>query len=383
MSQDLEEISTEDRRFFDRMDTETKKIGKHYQLLVPFKNSALSLPNNRKVAEKRLISLKNQFLRDPKYWSDYKLFIQDLLTKGYARKSAGAPAEGNCWYIPRRGVYNPNKPKIRVVFDCSSKCNDRSLNSEPMFGPDSTDLLLGVLIRFRQDKVAFMGDIESIFYQVRVAEEHCSFLRFLWWENDDLEKPPADFEMLVHIFGGTSSPACSTYTLKRSFIDYEVKNNKDVEENLKEGFYVDDLLQSVHNVEKAKVLVKEAIEICAEGGFRLTKFTSNIMELLESIPEERRKNGVKNQDITGEELPVDRALDIQWNIEEDKLEFKVKLKEKPMTRRGMLSIISSIYDPLRLLNPYLLKGKKMLQNLWYDSLGWDEEIPENVARKKY
>ena len=189
--------------------------------------------------------------------------------------------------------------------------------------------------------------------------------------------------MLVHIFGGTSSPACSTYALKRSFIDYEVKNNKDVEENLKEGFYVDDLLQSVHNVEKAKVLVKEAIEICAEGGFRLTKFTSNIMELLESIPEERRKNGVKNQDITGEELPVDRALDIQWNIEEDKLEFKVKLKEKPMTRRGMLSIISSIYDPLRLLNPYLLKGKKMLQNLWYDSLGWDEEIPENVARKKY
>ena len=81
-----------------------------------------------------------------------------------------------------------------------------------------------------------------MFYQVRVAEEHCSFLIFLWWENDDLEKPPADFEMLVHIFGGTSSPTCSTYTLKRSFIDYEVKNNKDVEKNLKEGFYVDDLL---------------------------------------------------------------------------------------------------------------------------------------------
>ena len=222
-----------------------------------------------------------------------------------------------------------------------------------------------------------------MFYQVRVAEEHCSFLIFLWWENDHLEKPPADFEMLVHIFGGTSSPTCSTYTLKRSFIDYEVKNNKDVEKNLKEGFYVDDLLQSVHNVEKAKVLVKGAIEICAKRGFRLTKFTSNIMELLEAIPEERRKNGVKNQDITGEELPVHRALDIQWNIEENKLEFKVKLKEKPMTRRGMLSIISSIYDPLGLLSPYLLKGKKMLQNLWYDSLGWDEEIPENVARKKY
>ena len=190
---------------------------------------------------------------------------------------------------------------IRLVFDCSSKYNDQSLNSELMSGPDLTNLLLGVLIRFRQYKVAFMGDIGSMFYQVRVAEKHCSFLRFLWWENDDLEKPPVDYEMLVHIFGGTSSPACSTYALKRSFIDYEVKNNNEVEENLKKGFYVDDLLQSVHNMEKAKVLVKEAIKICAEGGFKLTKFTSNNMELLESIPEERGKNGAKNQDLAGGE----------------------------------------------------------------------------------
>ena len=95
------------------MDTETKKIGKHYQSPLPFKYSTLSLPSNRKVAEKRLTSLKNRFLRDSKYWSDYKLFIQDLLTKGYATKSAGAPAEGKCWYIPHHGVYNPNKPKCQ------------------------------------------------------------------------------------------------------------------------------------------------------------------------------------------------------------------------------------------------------------------------------
>ena len=61
MSQDLEGISTEDRRFLDLMDTETKKIGKHYQLPLPFKNSTLSLPNNRKVAAKHLTSLKNRF----------------------------------------------------------------------------------------------------------------------------------------------------------------------------------------------------------------------------------------------------------------------------------------------------------------------------------
>ena len=64
VSRDLGEISTEGRRFLDLMDTETKKNGKNYQLPLPFKNPTLSLPKNIKVAEKRLISLKNRFLRD-------------------------------------------------------------------------------------------------------------------------------------------------------------------------------------------------------------------------------------------------------------------------------------------------------------------------------
>ena len=106
--QDLEETSTEYRRFLDLMDTETRKIVNHYQLPLTFKNSTFSLPNNRKVAQPRLTSLKNRFLRDSKYWSDYKLFIQDLLTKGYAKKSAGAPVEGKCGYILHHGMYNPN-----------------------------------------------------------------------------------------------------------------------------------------------------------------------------------------------------------------------------------------------------------------------------------
>ena len=85
--------------------------------------------------------------------------------------------------------------------------------------------------------------------------------------------------------------------------------------------------------------------------------------------------------IQQEELQADRALGIQWFIEEDKPEFKVKLKEKPITRRGMLSKISSMYDPLGLVSPYLLKEKKILQNLCYDSLGQDKKVPENVARE--
>ena len=78
-------------------------------------------------------------------------------------------------------MYHPKKPdKIRVVFDCSAKCAGSSLNDQLLQGPDLTNSLVGVLTRFRQESVAFMSDIEAMFYQVFVPEEQRDFLRFLW-----------------------------------------------------------------------------------------------------------------------------------------------------------------------------------------------------------
>jgi hypothetical protein len=98
-------------------------------------------------------------------------------------------------------VYHPKKNKLRVVFDCAAKFGGTSLNDQLLQGPNLTNTLLGTLLRFRQDNVAVMGDIESMFYQVRVSPEHISFLRFLWWKNGDTSGPLIEYEMLVHLFG--------------------------------------------------------------------------------------------------------------------------------------------------------------------------------------
>ena len=50
-------------------------------------------------------------------------------------------------------------------------------------------------------------------------------------------KSSIDLEMLVLIIEEISFPAGGTYALKRSFIDYEVKNNKKIKENLKKCFF--------------------------------------------------------------------------------------------------------------------------------------------------
>ena len=76
-----------------------------------------------------------------------------------------SPEEGDAWYIPHHGVYHPHKPgKIRVVFDCSAKLMGLSLNSMLYKGLDLTNSLVGVLTRFREDRVAVMADIELMFY---------------------------------------------------------------------------------------------------------------------------------------------------------------------------------------------------------------------------
>ncbi|XP_042214600.1 proline-rich protein 36-like [Homarus americanus] len=76
--------------------------------------------------------------------------------------------------------------KLRTVFDCAATYESVSLNSQVMQGSDLNNKLMGVLISFRQEKLALMADIEAMFHQVRVLPEHRDILHFLWWTDDQL-----------------------------------------------------------------------------------------------------------------------------------------------------------------------------------------------------
>lgn len=65
-----------------------------------------------------------------------------------------------------------------VVFDCSAEYRNYCLNKELLQGQDLTNQLIGVLLRFRENPIAVMADIESMFYQVHVPEKYHHYLRF-------------------------------------------------------------------------------------------------------------------------------------------------------------------------------------------------------------
>ena len=80
-----------------------------------------------------------------------------------------------------------------------------------MAGTDLTNQIVGTFIRFRQEKIAFVADIEKMFFQVLVSDDLPNLLRFLWWQDGDLRKEPVNHEMCVHVFGCTYSRSCSNY----------------------------------------------------------------------------------------------------------------------------------------------------------------------------
>lgn len=282
------------------------------------------------------------------------------------------------WYIPHHGVINQNKPdKVRVVFDCSAKCQGTSLNDQLLQGPDLTNSLFGVLTRFRQESVAIMADVEGMFNQVYVDPKDIDALRFLWWPDDDLNKEPVDMRMLVHLFGATSSPSCANYSLRKTAEDNHQDFKSQTSETVKKNFYVDDMLKSVKTSAEAINLTKELKDMLNRGGFNLTKWTSNDKDVINSIEDSDKAKSVKNLSLD-DDLPIERALGVVWNIEDDKIAIKSQVPNKPVTRRGILSATSSVYDPLGLVCPFILPAKKIMQDLCRENYGWDEPVPQEI-----
>ena len=375
-------MSRNDIRALDIMKNSVKHVSGHYELSLPWKDNIPSLKSNKLQAENRLQLLKKRLSKQPDLHAKYNGFIKDLLNKNYAKKVSDEDlTRADAWYLPHHPVFHPKKPgKVRVVFDCSAKYNGRSLNEELLQGPDLTNSLVGVLTRFREEKIAIMSDIEAMFYQVRVNPEDRNYLRFLWWPNGDLEEQPVDYQMLVHLFGGASSPSCANFALKRTAEDNKHLFDKETIDTVNRNFYVDDGLRSVVNVPQALRLVEQLRELLARGGFHLTKWISNSQQVIDAIPQSERSASIKNLDLDDTSL-CERALGVHWNIQNDTFGYKIIKKDRPVTRRGILSIVSSIYDPLGFVSPYILTAKAILQDLCQQGLGWDEDVPGNSKNK--
>ena len=271
-------MSVKDRHVLALWDENVSFSGGHYVLPIPFKNPALKLPDNQQMTEKRLSSLRRKLSKNQDLHQKYTDGMNNLLRQGYPVPVPEQDIhrnDGRVWYLPHHPVINLNKEKIRIFFDCAAEYKGISLNSKVCQGPDLTNKLVGVLTRFSLHPIAIMADIQAMFHQVRVTPEDQDTLRFLWWPEGNLSKLPMNYKMIVHLFGGTWSPSCCTYALRRTAEDNIGSYSPVALEMITHNFYVDDCLKSMPTVHEAIELVGELKKLAAEGGFNLTKWTSN------------------------------------------------------------------------------------------------------------
>jgi len=227
-------------------------------------------------------------------------------------------------------------------FDCAARYKGTWLNDQLLSGPDLSNNLFGVLVRFRQEPVALSSDIEAMFHQVMVDAKDVDALRFLWWPDDDLSKQPVEYRMKVHLFGSTSSPSCASFGLRKTAQDNAGDFDHEVVDTVLKNFYGHDCLKSVKATEVAVELREDLCALLSRGEFRLTKWLCNRREVLETIPTLYRAPSVLDLDLDSNVLPTERTLAVQWNMNSDMFTFKMTPKDKPFTRRGILSVTSSI-----------------------------------------
>ena len=366
-------LSIDDKKFFERVQSSIKKLpDDHFEIALPLKDGS-HFPQNRTQALQLFHGTKKRLDKDEKLYLDYNEFMENMFNSGFAEMIPSDQinvTDHPVWYITHHAVYHKQKKKIRVVFNGSLKCGGISLNDNLIPGPDLTNSLFGVLLRFRSDVVAVTADIRKMFYQVRVPPHHSDLLRFFW--TDGASGKVIECRLLVHLFGAVSSPAIAQYALKESVKHLEKENS--LRKTIENHFYVDDLLKAYKDVKTAKSEVPQVVKLLAKSGFTLTSFNSSSSEVLQSVTEELTSSVVQ--------LPSPdpgRALGVTWNIERDTLSYNISINENPdLTKRILLKTLASIYDPQGYASPALIDGKRLFQEACKLHIPWDEEIPRSL-----
>lgn len=324
-------LSVEDVSFLNIRHSEfTKDEANNWVAPLPFRSPRQCLPHNRENTLTRLMSLRKTLKRKTEMKEHYVEFMERIFKKGHAEPAPPLSPQQECWYLPSFGIYHPQKPgKIRIVFDSSAQCDNVSLNDVLLKGPDLNNSLVGVLVRFRSDPYAVMADVEQMFHNFVVREDHRDYLRFLWFKNHDLDGEVEEFRMRVHVFGNCPSPSVAIYGLKRTAVEGESEYGSDVRQFIERHFYVDDELKSFSSPDEAIDVVSRTQKMLAQSNIRLHKISSNSLTIRNAFPNEDLATGMQGLELGQTPPPMQRSLGLGWDLFTDVFKFQVTNSEKP------------------------------------------------------
>ncbi|XP_017487272.1 PREDICTED: uncharacterized protein LOC108375640, partial [Rhagoletis zephyria] len=366
----------------------TCRVEGRYQTGLLWKRPDIQLPASYAMALRRLAGIEAKMRRDTNFAAEYKRIMNSYVAKNYARKLSpeeAALTNDRTWYLPHFAVSNPNKPgKLRMVFDAAAEVDGVSLNSQLMKGPQEYRPLPAILFHFREGAIGVCGDIKEMFHQVLVQRDDRRAQRFLW-RNGDTTRQPEVYEMRVMTFGAACSPCAANYVKKINALEYRKKVSGAVRavKSILDYHYVDDYVDSFDTEEEAADITKQVRAIHKMAGFDLCNFASNSSRVTEALG----GDGATRQIAKKEGVLVDRVLGLFWQASTDTFGFKLKFNNvessvlngmRRPTKRELLSVVMSIFDPLGFLSNFVVSAKILMREVWKHDIRWDEPLPNNV-----
>ncbi|KAH7710894.1 Pao retrotransposon peptidase family protein [Aphelenchoides avenae] len=411
----------EDERLLKHfLETLTQSADGRYEVAFPFKEEIVEalkagmkpsflLPDNRNAAAARLSSVWKSYLKDnPQVRESYSQAFAEQLARGIIEiVDREHDTVGLRHYLAHHPVFREDKPtKLRIVFDGSARSGpgSRSLNDCLLTGPSLLESLIGILLRSRLSPLLVIGDIEKAFLQISIRPEDRDVTRFLWMK--DPSKSPTSDNLVCYRycrvpFGLNASPFLLLATVQAHLN----KLNSPLTEEIKTNSYSDNIFLYAHSTEEAVEKYKEVKGAFSKGQVKVREFISNCPDFNKAVAEPDRAKETKEKtlghqwcsqrDVWTFTLPnstpykFDNKLyptgstDPELILQEGKDDNHVMLcrkvkKAKFLTKRLMLSVIHSLWDPLSLLAPVTLQARLRYQSLFDTDLGWD--VPEATVR---
>ena len=364
--------------------------------MYPYKCDVSILDDNRQQAIDILRKTEERVLRSEITSRQYIEQFDDFIRRGVFREICEEEMRaysGPVFYVTHHEVYKEGSTStpMRLVINSSLKFKGRSLNDILMKGPNILNDIFGVQLRFCSYIVPLVGDMTKMYHSVLTTELERHLRRVVWRRLDKSENFKTYGTETV-MFGDRPAGAIASTAVKKTADIYEHIDPIAAKRIINDS-YVDDIATGAETREAANTLKNGIEAILKKGGFKIKGF-------------------VTSGDVTEEELSllgsgeVGRVLGIGWDPRKDEFKVRVRINvskkyrsarvgkdlsydEIPslvrmkLTRRMLLSIVNSCYDPYGLLSPITIQMKIALRRMYSKELniGWDDELPREIKEQ--
>ncbi|XP_058449236.1 uncharacterized protein LOC131429202 [Malaya genurostris] len=361
-----------------------------YTVTLPRKDDIESnLGDSRDIALQRFYGLERRLSRDHKLKQQYCEFMTEYLELGHMRKVTNNTALKRC-FLPHHPVLKEasTTTKVRVVFDASCKTSTGiSLNDALLAGPVVQQDLRSIVLRCRTRQIMLVADVEKMFRQIKMDPGDTPLQSIFW--RFGTEGEVETYELTTVTYGTKPAPFLATRTLRQLALD-EASHFPLAAKVLEEDVYMDDVITGTDEVQTAVELREQLDEMMRSGGFRLRKWASNNPAVLQGVTRENLALPDINE-ISWDQDQMVKALGLTWLPKADILRFRfnipVLLADQVLTKRKVLSIIASLFDPLGLIGATITIAKIFMQRLWSmrdaqgNAIDWDSPLPETVGEE--